>query len=62
MIQFNYTYLVCQNCGDIIGTKKEDQISYNPSEVNSISQEIHKDSVLLTLQCKKCGCTIQVIT
>lgn len=53
--------IICQNCYKVIGQKIEDNgIKYVPYEINSLSQEIDKDTVLKTLQCPKCGCCVQI--
>ena len=53
----------CQNCGQHLGTKsKEDTFIYSPSQCDSLSQGLDPDSTLVTLQCPKCDCLVQIKT
>ena len=56
--------IICQNCYEIIADRKllakwnERVLDIDPSLVVAV-QEIG-DNVLLTMQCPKCGCLLQV--
>lgn len=50
----------CQNCKKVLGTNYNDVITYNPSIVQSVVQELTKDTTLITMQCPGCGCLVQI--
>lgn len=51
----------CQNCYNMLGVFLEDNFHYNPSELETIVDEITSDKVLITLTCPKCSCKCEVI-
>ena len=50
----------CQNCGCELAQKDNENIIFKPSEIQSMAQELSKNLTLITLQCPKCGCTLQI--
>lgn len=54
--------ILCQNCYAILGEKNRDKIRYSPVEAFDLVQALDDDHVLITLQCPKCGCLVQVKT
>lgn len=55
----------CQHCNETLAHVKINEeggkeVSYKPSEVQGFSQELDKDSSLITFQCPKCGCMLQI--
>jgi hypothetical protein len=50
----------CQNCLKKLAERENNTLSYNPSEINNMVQEITTDEVLITLQCPDCGCLLQI--
>ena len=50
----------CQNCEHKLAEKLEDGIKYDPSKIESITQALDGDSILITLQCPVCGCMLQI--
>lgn len=55
------TFVSCQNCNKKLGEKSNNNFKYDPSEIESMTQSIDKDSCYLTLQCPECGCITQII-
>lgn len=63
--------IVCQNCLETVAkfvkVDADEEILdgiallSDPKESNSFFQEMSVDTCLNTYQCKKCGCTVQVI-
>jgi hypothetical protein len=53
----------CQNCDFTLALRNEEDSSFTiPSDINYITQPLGRYATLITLQCKKCGCFVQVVS
>lgn len=53
----------CQNCDFTLALRNvEDNTITVPSDIEYMVQALDRDTTLMTLQCKKCGCLVQVIS
>lgn len=50
----------CQNCGEKLAEQVGNSLRFDPNGVGMLTQEITADKTLITLQCPKCGCILQV--
>lgn len=50
----------CQNCLNKIGINQNGTIVLDTKKTNTAIQALDNDSSLLTLQCDKCSCLIQL--
>jgi hypothetical protein len=56
-----HTKIQCQNCYTTLATLKGNMLEYNPSEVQTMTQSLNDDEILMTLQCSECDCRVQII-